>query len=239
MLESAARMAGVDINLRDLDIEKDPAEFERMLRERMDATAAAFEERAATAKGRARKPTKAQLEKERKQREIQEAKQRDLKSLYKQLAKALHPDLEPDPVLKIHKESWMKRLTSAYAANDLRELLKIEMEWLGEEASNLATAGDDKLRIYCMVLKEQITEVRRNSDNLRHQPQYSPLWRFMDNFTGYIPDMRTVHVRLHDEILHQKNALEILKRGDKETRKMINEWADSHAQTFQQWDYPF
>ncbi len=56
-------------------------------------------------------------------------KKRNLKSLYKQLAKVLHPDLETDPESKLQKEEWMKRLTSAHALGDLRELLSIEFEW--------------------------------------------------------------------------------------------------------------
>ena len=42
-----------------------------------------------------------------------EAKNRDLKSLFKQLAKAFHPDLEPDPLHKQHKQIWMQRLNTA------------------------------------------------------------------------------------------------------------------------------
>lgn len=79
--------------------------------------------------------TKAALERERLRQETEEAKARDFKSLYKQLAKVLRPDLETDPVLKAHKEVSMKRSTTARANGDLRDMLAIEMEWLGEKSA--------------------------------------------------------------------------------------------------------
>jgi hypothetical protein len=239
MLESAARKAGVDLDLGDLDIHGDPAVFERQLQERMAAAAGFFEQNPSAGKTRKRKPSKAQMERERKQREIDEAKQRDLKSLYKQLAKALHPDLETDPTLKSHKEDWMKRLTSAYAAADLRELLRIEMEWLGEESSNLATAGDEKLKVYSMILKEQIAEIKVQTESLIGQPQYSPMRRFMDDFSGYMPEPVVIKLGLLDEMERHQSMLQLLKQGDGETRKMINEWADSHARASRQPKFPF
>ena len=134
MMEETARQAGIEIDLSDIHLGQNPEEGMRKLHERLAAATAA-------ARSRSRKPTKSQLERERKQQAVAEAKQRDLKTLYKQLAKVLHPDLETNPDLRANKEEWMKRLTSAYAAGDLRELLRIELEWLGEESSNLAAAG--------------------------------------------------------------------------------------------------
>ncbi|MEO8617351.1 MAG: hypothetical protein ABI600_19620 [Luteolibacter sp.] len=49
------------------------------------------------------------------------------------LAKAFHPDLEPDPLLKEHKKVWMQRLNSAYAANDANSRRMI-YEWADEHA---------------------------------------------------------------------------------------------------------
>ena len=144
MMEHAVRDMGIDLDFSDLTPDMDPAELEREMYERLHT---ALDTAGAKTAKAPRKQTKAQLEKARKLEEQEEARKRDFKSLYKQLAKALHPDLEANPQLKQHKESWMKRLTAAYAAVDLRELLQIEMEWLGEEASNLATAGEEKLKV--------------------------------------------------------------------------------------------
>ena len=140
-------------------------------------------------------PPRPRPTKERNRLAQEEAKNRDLKSLFKQLAKAFHPDLEPDPLLKQHKQVWMQRLNTAYAANDLREMLQLEMEWLGEEATNLATAGDEKLQVYCMVLKEQIADLKRQTQHLPDEPQYGPLQRFRDPFYGTIANPATIKRR--------------------------------------------
>lgn len=231
MIEQAAHHAGVEVDLSDLDPKGDREEFERLVRERLGAAAAIFEnnaESAAAAKSR-RKPTKAQAARERERLAREEAKKRDLKSLFKQLAKAFHPDLEPNPLLRQHKQIWMQRLNTAYADNDLREMLQLEMEWLGEEASNLATAGDEKLKVYCMVLKEQISDLKRQTHELPHQPQYTPLRRFMDPFYGTIASPVTLKRELRGELVHHQEMLEILAANNAASRRMIYDWADENA----------
>lgn len=228
MMEQAARQAGLELDLSDLDPNGDREEFERIANERLRT---AFENKvdspAAAAKSR-RKPTKAQAEKERKRLEIEAAKNRDLKALFKQLAKAFHPDLEPDPLLKEHKKVWMQRLNTAYAANDLREMLQLEMEWLGEEATNLATAGDEKLKIYCMVLKEQITDLKRHTRDLPYEPQYGPLKRFVDPFMGTLESPKTIKRKLQSLLRHHQEMAKILDANNAATRRMIYEWVDEH-----------
>ena len=232
MIEHTARQAGVELDLSDLDPSGDPEEFERIVRERLGAASALFDEpgdsSAASEKPR-RKPTKAQAEKERKRLELEDAKNRDLKSLFKQLAKAFHPDLEPDPLLREHKKGWMQRLNSAYAAADLREMLQLEMEWLGEEATNLATAGDAKLKVYCMVLKEQIADLKRQTHFLPDEPQYGPLQRFRDPFYGTIANPASIKRDLREALRHHLEILEILAANNAASRRLIYDWADEHA----------
>ncbi|HEX7260764.1 MAG TPA: hypothetical protein VF258_03030 [Luteolibacter sp.] len=228
MIEQTARAAGVELDLSDLDPAGDPEEFERTVRERLGAATTFFEDTPSAAR-RPRKPTKAQAEKERKHLELEEAKNRDLKSLFKQLAKAFHPDLEPNPLLKEHKKVWMQRLNTAYAVNDLREMLQLEMEWLGEEATNLATAGDQKLQVYCMVLKEQIADLKRQTHHLVDEPQYGPLQRFRDPFFGTLANPTAIKRELREELIRHRAMLEALARNDANSRRMIYDWADEHA----------
>jgi hypothetical protein len=223
MVEEVAEEAGVDLNLDDLDFQGDPEEFKRILEERLD------ESLGRNKPVKPRKPTKAQLEKQRKLAEQEEAKKRDFKSLFKQLAKALHPDLETDPLLKEHKEAWMKRLNTAYASGDLRDMLQIEMEWLGEEAGNLAEAGEEKLRVYCVVLKEQLADLKRQTQQLLGQPQYGPLTRFMDPYTGYMENPRWIRKQLIERIRNFQELVEILRHDSHERRDLIHQWADEHA----------
>jgi hypothetical protein len=231
MIEQTARQAGVELDLSDLDPKGDPKEFDRIVRERLGAAAELFEGGAEAAEARKprRKPTKAQAARERQRLALEEARKRDLKSLFKQLAKAFHPDLEPDPLLRQHKQSWMQRLNTAYETGDLREMLQLEMEWLGEEASNLATAGDEKLKVYCMVLKEQISDLKRQTHELRRQPQYGPLRRFIDPFFGTLASPASLRRELQWEVVRHREMLQILAANNAASRRMIYEWADAHA----------
>ena len=223
MMEETARQAGIEIDLSDIHLGQNPEEGMRKLQERLAAAAAA-------ARSRSRKPTKSQLERERKQQAVAEAKQRDLKTLYKQLAKVLHPDLETNPDLRANKEEWMKRLTSAYAAGDLRELLRIELEWLGEESSNLAAAGDEKLKVYSLILKEQIDEVKSRTFTLMNEPQYSSLRRISNGFSRQIPRTDLLKRGLVDKVRDNQELLKSLQKGDAVARKILNQWADVHFQ---------
>ncbi len=223
MMEDMARQAGVNLDLSDLEMTDDPAELERKVHERL---AAAQGGRSAQPQARARKPTKTQLEKEKRQQDAEEAKRRDLKSLYKQLAKVLHPDLETDHDRKHQKEAWMKRLTTAYSSGDLRELLSIEMEWLGVEASNLAAATDDKLKVYCAVLKEQIAETNKQRETLDFAPEYALLARFRGPFGGSVIMTSLIKEDLTDAIIQHEDMLDVLRAGGKECQRMLNQWAE-------------
>ncbi len=224
-----ARQAGFDINFSDLDLKDDPAEMERKFREKMDAAMAGVQGGAAASTRCVRKPSKAQIAKEKRQQEAEEAKRRDLKSLYKQLAKVLHPDLESDPERRQHKEEWMKRLTTAHAAGDLRELLSIEMEWLGEESSNLAAATEEKLKVYCAVLKEQIAEVKAQTDGLMFAPEYAVLDRFRHPYTGIVALPFYIKSDLIEDMDRHEGMLEVLRAGGKPCQQMMNRWADDQA----------
>lgn len=227
MIEGMARNAGINLDLSDLNPDTDPEEFKRIIADRFDAAGVGLSPEP-SAKPR-RKQTKAQAEKERKRLELEEAKSRDLKSLFKQLAKAFHPDLEPDTQLREHKKIWMQRLNTAYAASDLREMLQLEMEWLGEEAANLASAGDEKLKVYCMVLKEQIEDLKKQTHHLLNEPQYGPLNRFRDPYFGTLAKPATIKRDLHEQLANNREIYEALAAGNAGARKMINELVDDQA----------
>ena len=236
MMEETAREAGLEVDLSDIDLRQNPEEGMRKLHERLAAA------KAAAARPLSRKQTKSQIERERKQRAVEEAKQRDLKTIYKQLAKVLHPDLETNPDLRANKEEWMKRLTSAHAAGDLRELLRIEMEWLGEEASNLAAAGDEKLKVYSLILKEQIDDVKSRTFTLMNEPQYSSLRRISNGFSRHIPRTDLLKQSLAAKVRDNQELLNSLQKGDAGARKTLYQLADTHLQEREDddfWQLPF
>jgi hypothetical protein len=133
----------------------------------------------------------------------------------------------------------MKRLTAAYAAVDLRELLQIEMEWLGEEASNLATAGEEKLKVYCSVLKEQIADVKHQIAWLIDQPQYGLLHRFVNPVVGTLPHPDRIILGLQKSLNHLLSLKNTLQSGGDEVRGMLEQWADDRQRAESNPDCPF
>jgi phage shock protein A len=130
--------------------------------------------------------------------------------------------------LKEHKKIWMQRLNTAYAASDMREMLQLEMEWLDEETTNLA-AGDEKLQVYCMVLKKQIAGLKRQTHDLVHETQYGPLQRFREPFHGTLANPASIKRELRAELERHREMVGILARNDANSRRRIYAWADEHA----------
>jgi len=89
-----------------------------------------------------------QLEKEERLRQSEEIRKKSIATIYKELAKVLHPDLEQDPERKQRKVVLMQELTVAYRNNDLHTLLRLELEWIQREAGNLDRLTEGKLAVY-------------------------------------------------------------------------------------------
>lgn len=176
---------GVDINLDDFHAGLSEEDMMRKMFEIMEETKSQVEAREASRP--VRKKSKKQLAKEERERQIEEARNKSVASIYKQLARALHPDLEQDPIRKAEKETLMKDLTTAYEKDDLHTLLRLELAWIHREESNLDQLSDDKLSIYNEMLKQQCREVETETFMLGQHPRYQPLERFstFGGFGGY------------------------------------------------------
>lgn len=129
--------------------------------------------------------------------------------------------------MKAHKEEWMKRLTTAQARGDLRDMLAIEMEWLGEEAGNLSKATDEKLRVYAMVLKEQLADLKTQTQMMIREPQYDPILRFVDRSGQLFPGL--VKSELSEEIGFFEQSIKDLRTGGTKARLLINRIADDYG----------
>src|SRR5205823_6427352 len=92
-----------------------------------------------------RPKTKRQMEKEALRRNAEEVRKKSISTIYKQLARILHPDLEPDAALRERKVVLMQQLTAAYRDNDLHTLLRMELEWIQKEQGDVAHLTDAKL----------------------------------------------------------------------------------------------
>ena len=185
MLEQEKEIARVDmaeelkkmkVDLADVDtsdadaLAKKLYETRRALFEKQSEMNDQFEKQQASKKKSAK-----QLEAEKLQQQVIEIKQKNIGTIYKQLAKLFHPDLEQDEERKLEKEVLMKELTVAYEAKNLHALLSLELKWIHKENEHLETLTEEKLAVYLQILKEQAQELEYEKNELIQHPQYSVL----------------------------------------------------------------
>lgn len=233
MKEAQAGMAAIFDELG-LDIEV--PEFRPDMTEEEAAAAAAqwahelrrAEEGRDTAKQNPRHEKTARAAEERARRHEQLRKD-SLGSIYRRLAKELHPDLERDPAEREKKSHVMQEITAAYARGNLHALLQLELEWLGGPRGDAARLSLDKLRAYTELLKQQATDLADEVQSLRFHPRYAAL--IVDGPFGLpvvIDGPRGVE-RLDTIIAQVRSALERLSSHDalEEVRSAIREYRDS------------
>lgn len=171
---------GLDIDMSNIGKDDDMPTIMRKIQEQMENAKANQEKEPPKQK----KKTKRQQAQEAKEKELEEVRERSIKNIYRQLVKALHPDLERNEDLRIEKEALMKELTIAYKNNDLHTLLKLELNWIQHESDHLETLTDDKLNIYNQLLKEQVEDLEAELSVTGQHPRYAPLERFL--VYGYV-----------------------------------------------------
>ncbi|MBP0598307.1 J domain-containing protein [Herbaspirillum sp. LeCh32-8] len=106
-------------------------------------------------RAKAKKPAAAQLRRETLQAELNQS----LREIYRKLASALHPDREPDPELKLRKTAMLQAVNQAYDKQDLLHLLEVQIELQQLDRNSLGDLGDDRLRHYNKLLREQLDEL--------------------------------------------------------------------------------
>ena len=164
---------GIDLsdlrpNMSDEELAAKAAEMAERIQEKAEEEEGAF-------RPPGNKKTKRQLEKEERTRQAEQLRNKSIASIYKQLAKVLHPDLEPDAERKQAKGTLMQELTAAYRNNDLHTLLRLELEWIQREEGDVERLTEEKLSIYNQVLKDQVFELERELAELPYHPRYQPI----------------------------------------------------------------
>ena len=183
-MESMFKAFGFEMDLDDLHYKMKPEELmQKAMEMEEDILQQANEKETKQAnekksKAADRKKTEKQLEREEKAKQAEEARTKNISSIYKQLAKIFHPDLEHNEELKLQKEELMKQLTNAYENNDLHTLLKLELVWIQNEENNPGKLTDEELAIYNRALKEQILELEDEIHAVVTHPRYQPLKEF-------------------------------------------------------------
>jgi hypothetical protein len=180
-----------------------------------------------------KKKSKKQIEKETKEAEIEELKGKSLSSIYKSLAKIIHPDLEQNPEKRNQKEQWMKMLTVAYEKKDLKTLLEIELEWAKGESDHIETIALDKLKLYNQMLRSQVQEMEIAAATVYNEQKYGLLLYFTDGpykLKRWRPVFSTKPLK--DRIRNSEIILEILEKQDIKTKKLIDLVIKDHQQTY-------
>lgn len=162
-------------------------------------------------------------------RRHEQLRKESLGSVYRRLAKELHPDLEPDPAERERKSRVMQDITAAYTRGDLHALLRLELEWLDPADSDVARLSREKLRAYTEFLKQQATELEAEIQMVRLHPRYAPL--VVDGPFGLpmVIDGPGEVERLDTIIEQLRSALERLSSNEalQEVRGAIREYRDS------------
>ncbi|MCC3159883.1 hypothetical protein LJ737_21765 [Hymenobacter sp. 15J16-1T3B] len=98
----------------------------------------------------------------------QQRLQAGTKAVYRQLARANHPDLERDPAVARQKTERMQRITRAYEADDLYALLQLLAEHTAVDADQ---ESDELLLRYVRALQQQQTELKLRLQQLKYGDQ--------------------------------------------------------------------
>ena len=149
-----------------LEIEKDadlstPEKMEEYLKRRMVEEEDIQAEKTRQAEERrAKRPktAKQQAKEEKKAREAEHTT-KSVRTVYMDLVKAFHPDLELDEAEKMRKTAIIQRVTEAYEKNDLLTLLQLQIEFERIDQDHLETLADDRLKYYNKILLDQVREL--------------------------------------------------------------------------------
>jgi hypothetical protein len=181
-----------------------------------------------------KKKSAKQIEAEKIQEAAEELKKKNIGTIYKQLAKLFHPDLEQDEELKIEKVLLMQELTAAYEAKNLHALLTLELKWIHKENDHLESLTEEKLAIYLQILKEQVSDLTFQKQEIIYQPQYAVLvqefgWEVkqspIETVTEHFKATKNLiaQFKLNNEWYNSSHALRHIKA-------MIKEWKETEAE---------
>ncbi len=130
----------------------------------------------------------------------------EIKTLFRQLAKAFHPDKEPLEHLKEEKNSLMKKITAAYENQDLYGLLKIEKEHLGPREFT-----EDKIELYIKHINDRLKELKSFEASLKKHGPLSKIYRFIYSRKTTIQEYNIQNElsKIEDEVQKEKELQSI------------------------------
>ena len=106
-----------------------------------------------------------------------------IRTIFRQLASRLHPDREPDEQERLRKTGLMSEVNAAYEKNDLTTLLRLQMQITQGSFQSTARMTDDKLMAMSVLLKEQVSALEDDLDQLQSRLSRElcvPVWAEAD-----------------------------------------------------------
>ncbi len=133
---------------------------------------------------------------------------KDILSVYRQLARLFHPDLEQDPQRRIEKEALMKELTAAYDKGDLHTILGLELRWLLNSDGDITKLADTKLAAYTKALKRQSHNTEQEMYSLRNNPRFIELQYLDGDFSFAVFTIKKKVNQKASELREEQEALQ-------------------------------
>lgn len=155
---------GGDVDMR--SPEAVAAELEAQMRAR--AEAAGEDDDGAPASAPPRRPSARQQAREARQAAEEKAMSQTVRDVYRKLASALHPDREPDPAERQRKTALMQRVNEAYQANNLLQLLELQIEIEQIDSAHLAGLAPERLKRYQQILRAQLQDLEMEIFGIEH-----------------------------------------------------------------------
>lgn len=212
------------VDLSDVNIEdpEEVAQFQSKLQEDLKENQNINSEKIKSSK---KKKTKKQIEREMLEKSKEEAQKKDLKSIYLSLTKALHPDTETDPLLKLEKEELMKRVTFAYQNKDFPQLLRLELEWVHKTNDRLNELSEEQLKIYNAMLQDRVNELSNKYQETIWNPRFARIKEYADlNGKTALSRIAKEKKEINDRINILEKNLKLISNA--KTKKEISENID-------------
>ncbi|WP_244935812.1 hypothetical protein [Leptospira bouyouniensis] len=224
---------GVDIDLDDFNRTQFDSEEEREsheekyrdFREKYEEYRAEYFRKSQSGSKDKRK-SKAQMEKEKKQLEAERLLSTDINTLFKNLAKLIHPDKEQDPILREKKAKLMTKLSGARDNMNIAEILEIKLqvdELIPNQQTNVSF-HDTSIKRFVGIIKSKIRELE---DAIRQRFFSHPLMADFPSskITKESLDVYLKRVKLDNQMVtkaYQKEVDELTK-DPKYIKEMIRE----------------
>ncbi|XDD48404.1 hypothetical protein AB3N60_18880 [Leptospira sp. WS39.C2] len=173
-----------------------------------------------------KKKSKAQIDKEKKQMEAERLLSTDINTLFKNLAKLIHPDKEQDPILREKKAKLMTKLSGARDNMNIAEILeiKLQVDDLIPNQQMDVSFQDSSIKRFIGIIKSKIRELE---DSIKQRFFSHPLMADFPSskITKETLDVYLKRVKLDNQMVTKayQNEVDMLTKEPKYIKEMIKE----------------